>query len=602
MRPILISLLLPALAGCASIPDAMNAPDFLISEIRITEHRGTDDLLSAGLGLEGLRRNEAPMPARPDAPTAAELRRRAIYVNWRGIADLGAGGGFGSVYGAVPTVPGREYQAFARVPGATQPHRVLAQVPDAFDRQARCLVVNAVSGSRGIYGAMAFPAAWALPRGCAMVTTDKGAGTGFFDFDTGTGVALDGTRAQRGVALEFDPGPAANLPAHRVAIKHAHSRDNPEADWGQHVLQAARFGLAALDRAFPALAPFTPENTRIIAAGLSNGGGAVLRAAEQDDEGLLDAVVAVAPNVAVAGARPLYDFASEAALLTPCALAALTSAPRLLPEATATALARTRCASLAAAGMLAPAAFEAQAAEALERLRSGGFRDETLAAGAVMQFADLWRSVMATYAQSLARTHVDAALCGYGFAALDAGGRPRASTAAERALWWSDGAGVAPTAGIGIVDGLAAGSDPALPGLLCARRLYIGSSADAEALRRGIEAIRLSARVRAPQTLIVHGEADNIIPIEFTTRPYVAAARTAGTRIAFWQVPNVQHFDAFLAMPPLAARYLPLLPYAYHALDASYTRLIGAGPELTDRRIATMPRGAELLSAAQLGL
>jgi hydroxybutyrate-dimer hydrolase len=161
---------------------------------------------------------------------------------------------------------------------------------------------------------------------------------------------------------------------------------------------------------------------------------------------------------------------------------------------------------------------------------------------------------------------------------------------------------VAPTAGVGIVDGVAAGSDPALPGLLCARRLYIGSSAEAEALRRGIEAIRLSARVRAPQTLIVHGEADNIIPIEFTTRPYVAAARTAGTRITFWQIPNVQHFDAFLAMPPLAARYLPLLPYAYHALDASYTRLIGAGPELTDRRIATMPRGAELLSAAQLGL
>ena len=31
--------------------------------------------------------------ANPDAPTAQELRRRAVWTNWRGIADLAPGGG-----------------------------------------------------------------------------------------------------------------------------------------------------------------------------------------------------------------------------------------------------------------------------------------------------------------------------------------------------------------------------------------------------------------------------------------------------------------------------------------------------------------------------
>src|SRR6478672_3881143 len=55
---------------------------------RISEHRDGDDLLSAGLGLDGLRAMTPPPFANPEAPTAAELRRRALWANWRGIADL----------------------------------------------------------------------------------------------------------------------------------------------------------------------------------------------------------------------------------------------------------------------------------------------------------------------------------------------------------------------------------------------------------------------------------------------------------------------------------------------------------------------------------
>ena len=99
----------------------MHDPDFIQGDVRVTEHRGSDDLLSAGLGLAGLAGTPAPYA---DAlhPTAGELRRRAIQNSWKGIADLGPLGGYGRVYGAVPAVPGREYQAFARIPGAHAPH------------------------------------------------------------------------------------------------------------------------------------------------------------------------------------------------------------------------------------------------------------------------------------------------------------------------------------------------------------------------------------------------------------------------------------------------------------------------------------------------
>ena len=202
-----------------------------------------------------------PAPAFADAqdPTAAELRRRAIYTSWRGIADLGPLGGYGEIYGGVPVVTGREFSAFAKLPEARSPHRVLLQVPDLFDRDKRCVIVTASSGSRGVYGAIALAGAWGLPRGCAVAYTDKGTGSGYFDVASNSGVRLDGTRAERGTEmLEFAPtGDEPPSGLNQVLVKHAHSGDNPEASWGRHVIQAARFALHALDQAFPDQAPFT---------------------------------------------------------------------------------------------------------------------------------------------------------------------------------------------------------------------------------------------------------------------------------------------------------------------------------------------------------
>src|SRR3546814_5670812 len=101
--------------------------------------------------------------------------------------------------------------------------------------------------------------------------TDKGAGSDYFDLDARVGVRADGTTGAPGDGdLAFAPdAPAA---ASGVAVKHAHSKDNPEADWGRHVKQAARFALHALGEAVPDATPFTFDNTRVIAVGISNGG------------------------------------------------------------------------------------------------------------------------------------------------------------------------------------------------------------------------------------------------------------------------------------------------------------------------------------------
>ncbi|WP_395680011.1 3-hydroxybutyrate oligomer hydrolase family protein [Dokdonella sp.] len=599
-----LPLLFLLLAACATQrpPEKPMTANDSFGEVRESLHRNGDDLLSAGLGLAGLR---ARSPAFADAaqPTAAELRRRAIHTSWAGIADLGPLGGYGDIYGAVPSVPGREYQAFARLHGALAPHRVLLQAPDAFDANARCLVVAASSGSRGVYGAIALAGAWALPRGCAVAYTDKGTGSGYFDLDSDSGVALDGTRAARGTApLEFEP---AHVDAMRgVAIKHAHSSGNPEADWGRHVLQAARFGLAMLDRAYPAQAPFTPANTRVIVTGVSNGAGAALQAAGLDD-GLIDGVVALAPNVHVAGhGRALYDYASEAALLMPCALvdARFDAVPFARVHGATPPAWLARCARLHEQGVLEGTDLAAQARAALDRLHAAGWDDLALATAASSTAFDLWRAVGATYASSYLRAPATKMPCGFRFAATDAHGAAIAADAPTRAAWWSDASGIPPGAGVMLLGGTDASADPTAAGIDCLRRLWSGNDAPAHALHAAVAAtITRPPRADLP-ILVAHGEDDGLLPFAFTSSAYIDALAAAGRKPVLWRVPHAQHFDAFLALPAFGDRYVPLLPYGYAALDAMWKHVAAAAPLPASKRFPTHPRGARGLDRGMLAL
>lgn len=575
------------------------------ADVRVTEHRGQDDLLSAGLGLSGL----AGVPsayADPLQPTADELRRRAIQTSWKGIADLGPLGGYGRVYGAVPAVPGREYQAFARLPGAHAPHRVLLQVPDGFEHERPCLLVAPASGSRGIYGAIALAGAWALPRGCAVVYTDKGTGSGYFDYADDSGVALDGRRRHRGeAALEFEPPPDDRSAG--IAVKHAHSMDNPEADWGRHVLQAAHFSLAMLDRAYPAQAPFTARNTTVIAAGVSNGGGAVLQAAGLDDEHLLAGVVALEPNVHVAGrGRALYDYASEAALWMPCAL--LDERFEYTPFARGAGGAPSpagaaRCASLQARGLLSESTLPAQAQAAHRHLRAAGWSDAALEVAATTTVFDVWRAVVAGYASAYLRRDATHMPCGFRYAAMAADGKPAPTDPAQRASWWADASGIPPGNGVGLFNDKDAGADPHFAALQCLRALWADDNAEARALRTAVAA----TAVRMPRAdlpmFIVHGAADGLLPVAFSSEPYVAWLREAGRQPLYWQIAHAQHFDAFLALPGFGDRHVPLLPYGYAALDRLWSHLHDGQPwPATLPTPVSRPRGSGALDGRALGL
>lgn len=593
-RPTVIALLL--LAGCAADdspvptaatdgvePESRPAPHVLISEIRETAHRDGDDLLTGGLGLAGLR---GPAPRMTDSTMdrSALLRRLAIHANYKGLVDLGATGGF-AADATLPEAPGREFHAFARLGASDQPFRVAVQLPDAFDPQAPCLVVAPASGSRGIYGGLPVAGPWALPRGCAMALTDKGAGTDLFDHATDTGVALDGTRAGRADAqLGFAPDHA---PAPLVSVPHAHSGDNPEASWGDHTVAATLFALDVLDRAYPEKGRFSPDNTRIVLAAISNGGGAALRALERTAPGMFDAAVVAAPNITAPGARRLYDYATQAALLQPCLLADPATLmqlpfgnPALLP------VGQQRCRTLQAAGLIG----EATPAAARNVLEASGFEAGALDQAAVNTTLDVWRSVAAMYASAYLRRPVDAMPCGFRVAVTD-GGTPQPADEAQRGLWWATSGGVVPGAGLQWIDAMAADNaeDPTFPGLLCLRQLWTGDGPDAVALREAVGETIATGDLPDIPVLILHGRQDGLIPAAFSTRPYVEAARKNGaTRLAYWEIDGAQHFDVIVPFPGVSNRYRPLLPYVWDGLDHVSGVLNGTAEIGGDRVIAVM--------------
>ena len=564
------------LSGCSDQPAPTAEPasvlvsEGLVSDIRETVHRNGDDLLSAGLGLARLR---APAPPLADdsLKPAQHLRRVAIHANWRGLADLTASGGYGE--GAeLAVVEGREFHAFARLPGRAQPFRVMVQLPDAFNPEQPCLVVAPASGSRGIYGGLPVAGPWALLRGCALALTDKGAGTDLFDHAGDTGTALDGKRTVRGTAqLGFEPAPVEFGPNSvglaLISIPHAHSGDNPEADWGRHTLQAARFGLAVLDRAYPDQAPFTPERVRITAVAISNGGHAVLRALEIDQENLFDAAVVGAPNITAPGERPLYEYATEAALFQPCTLAdpqALMALPfgnpMLLPAAQA------RCNSLHRAGLLP----EPTAAAARAVLEASGFEAGALEQAAVNSALDVLRAVAALYASAYLRTPVDAMPCGYAVATLDITGEPAPAAAEQVDLWWATSSGVVPTGAAGWIDSRAKDSpdDPTFAGLLCLRKLWTGKDAEAQKLQQSVANTLATARLPNIPIIILHGRQDGLIPPAFSSRPYSQVAQANGAaQLDYREIDGAQHFDALVPFPGMSSRYTPLIPMLWKALD-----------------------------------
>jgi hydroxybutyrate-dimer hydrolase len=174
----------------------------IIGKVLRSDYDGlSDDLLTAGLGAPGLA-GARPAVADTASPTPEELRRLAIYNNYRALVDVSPGGGYGILYGPMAGAEGKAADRDGKVAGTEylalldgrddgNPRTTVAlQVPETFDPANACMVTATSSGSRGVYGAIGTSGEWGLKKGCAVVYTDKGTGTGFFDLENGKGYTL----------------------------------------------------------------------------------------------------------------------------------------------------------------------------------------------------------------------------------------------------------------------------------------------------------------------------------------------------------------------------------------------------------------------------
>lgn len=628
-----------AMAGCASVPSSMEQvkPSWLTVVSQTHMDGQSDDLLTAGMGMEPLlRRDAAPGYANPLKPTAAELRRAAIY------SRSGSAGGFGQLYGPnidpvtrIPVadvgVAGEEILAYSSDVGVEHASSsLLLQIPDSFDTSSPCILAVPTTGSAHIYADLLRVGGWGLRRNCAVVYTDKGQANGVHNLEDNTVNLVDGRRTngvEAGTASHFtapmnEHARAAFLKEypHRIAFKHAHSRQNSDAIWGREVVRAVQFAFYALNQRYAAQGkPLTRSNTVVIATGNSNGGGAALLGGEFDKEGWIDGIVAAQPQIQPeasaqvviqrqgrewrGGGRSLIDYFTEAIIYQPCAVLATPTAWRT-DEIT---FGANRCTSLQEKGLLKSTILTEQAQEARQRLHDMGYEPDSDDQTAV-HFLFAPTATANKYANSQGRFGVEEQLCGYSTAAVDDHDKPRAATPAELATIFVTASGGAPAGAIDIINDLdprgptrdmvsvspsTGRQDYNLDGVLCLRSLVTGNSPEALRVQAGIAEGRATAVLNGKPTLILHGREDARVPATFSARPYVglnSLREAASSGVHYIEITNINHFGTF---GEFDAKYVPLAYYEEQALDLMWEHLKNGTPLPPHQLVRTLSRGGE---------
>ena len=511
--------------GLAVADKYHSSPSFIVrGSIEVTEYDGhtlrdtrqyfpgyPDDLLSGGLNADGLQSNTPPGFADPLNPTITEIRRRALYTNFRAITDMTTAGGYGKFWGpgSEPKlekefpgiepglIPGVEYRALMKKPvgsGNVNKVPVAVQIPDHFDPDDPCVFLAPPSGSRGYYGGIAI-GEWGLIKGCAVVLPGKATGTGFHLLGTDevydrdgmlTPVEEIGRKSQFTLKETRRLNNYINRNPDRVAVKHAHSQINPERLWGNFALQGIKFAFWALNQEFDEDRKekddddddeykFKPANTLVIASGTSNGAGASLRALEKDRQRIIDGLVVIEPSINPDSAgkfvidfggdrfaghgTSLYDNHTLMAIYAPCAAlsSSLTGTPYNLDPIGAPAGARAnRCSALREFGFLTAYKLSDQADESLAILREYGYYAEQDKLLASHEWLNLWRSLNPVYAAAHGRFPVWANLCGISFAATGNDGMPTYLSQDAAAILFSTSNGIPPTSGINLINDEAA--------------------------------------------------------------------------------------------------------------------------------------------------
>jgi len=663
-RLIAVACSMTIVAACGD-GDGNNAspnllPGFVAaSSVTTTSYDGnSDDLLTGGLGKTGLA-GSAPGFGNPSSPTTAELRRLAIWSNYRALVDISANGGYGRFWGpnidltgndtlGEGKIAGTEYLAYADNGSGLQNVSLLVQVPASFDPANPCIVTATSSGSRGVYGAISAAGEWGLKRGCAVAYTDKGSGNGAHELTTNLITLIDGRLAAAPLAGARSLFTASGSPSsfatfnqafpNRYAFKHAHSQQNPEQDWGTDTLEAIQFAYWALNQQFAPLINGSQHGVRYqrgsittIAASVSNGGGASLAAAEQDTQGWITAVVVgepqinlnLSPNaqvieggvrIASAGA-PLADYMTYANLLQPCAAASVAAigSPYLstLPLATTQSIRAARCAVLVGNGFISGSDLLAQSTDAMNRLHAAGYETDSDLLQASMWDSQAVPAVAVSYANAYTRSSVLDNLCSFSFSPTNLSGTAGVTPPAAVMLSvFGLGNGVPPTNGISLAfnvtpvgaDHRLATADASFNGALCLRALWANGDVR---MQTSVNAIRVNANLHGKPAIIVQGRSDTLVPVNHASRPYLAMnnlAEGSRSQLSFYEVTNAQHFDAFLSTAGFDTRFIPLHYYNLQALNLMWSHLKSGAALPPSQVIRTVPRGGTDGSAPALSL
>ncbi|MFL6807018.1 MAG: 3-hydroxybutyrate oligomer hydrolase family protein, partial [Xanthobacteraceae bacterium] len=470
--------------------------------------------------------------------------------------------------------------------------------------------------------------------------TDKGTGTGAHDLQNNTVNLIRGERADAATAgrdsnftADLSEAQRAAFSAatpNRFAFKHAHSQQNPEQDWGKNVLRSIKFAFSVLNDKFrDRHVEIGKRNTIVIASSVSNGGGASVRAVEQDDERLIDGVAVGEPNVnpkfdrrfsivqgsgtpVTTHSRPLMDYITLVNVFQGCAdlAPANATAPlNLAPSA-------QRCADLHTKGLLTATTLANQATEAQKIINDFGILPEQNLVQPGYWFANVSQSISVTYANAYGRFSVLDNLCTYSLAANGgvAGGPPVPLAAASEAQIFGTSNGIPPTSGIALINNAATGGpkedrgstpNQNLDGALCLRSLATGRDAVTRApltglpknqtgrIGEGVEDVLASGRLHRTPAVFVTGRSDGILPPNFTSRAYfglnnVVDGSTSSLR--YYEVTNAHHLS-FNQFPGYNDKFIPLHRYFIQAMDLMYDHLRNGRALPPSQVVHTIPRG-----------
>jgi hydroxybutyrate-dimer hydrolase len=370
------------------------------------------------------------------------------------------------------------------------------------------------------------------------------------------------------------------------------------------------------------------RNTIVIASSVSNGGGASVRAVEQDHDHLIDGLAVGEPNVNpkftskftivqgsrppfAAHSRPLIDYITLVNVFQGCASAApayATAPLNLAPSA-------ARCASLRAKGLLTSTTTPDQAAEAQAIINKFGILPEQNLVQPGYWFAYVPQSISVTYANSYGRFSVLDNLCNYSFGATAAAGVPAPLAPAGEAQIFGTSNGIPPTSGINLINNAAPGGakedrvstpDQDLAGALCLRSLAIGHDAvtgaplaataadQAHRIAAGVEDIIASGNLHRVPAIFVTGRNDGILPPNFASRAYFGLDNVREGSLSplhYYEVTNAHHLDTFNQFPGYNADFIPLHRYFLQAMDLMFDHLRHGRPLPPSQVVHTTPRG-----------